>query len=263
MSDRKKISKEREKIENKRQRIEIEIKKIIEKLKEMIAELDGKGIDILGETDLEALKEEYERGLVNIIPNEKARKTYVDYMFEILKREIQCVREAYIASKKFVGEAKEEEDFYVDELVDINNKLRMFNEINERFADELTVFASVWCYKKGNEDKATNIIAKGYNDVKEFIISLYNYAESLGTLKGNSDDYYDTLARVFVHLQERYTELLRKDSGMISRILGTGQSIERIPYDVVNALYSSISTTPLLTTKSQTKEETYEKRVAI
>lgn len=242
---------EHEKVDKKRAELDTNIEGYIDRLNELFVELNGKNVDIFKGLDIDTLREQYEQGLVGTIQNISARKAYISYMFDILKRESQMVPQIYVTAQQFVASAKKENGFDVPELVGRNDQIILYKNITGVAHDGLRQFADIWCRNATDNDKAITAIGNGYLGTKQFIDGMYDYITNIPTYsqdhsRGGAD--YDRLFSFNNQLHGKIAELSAKDARSIRNIVGKitnsphyYTSIEREPYEFATRIFDSFN----------------------
>ena len=252
---------ENEKVVGKREKLDVEIESYIGRLNELFAELNGVNINMFNGLDIDTLKEQYEQGLTNTIQNTSARKAYVSYVFDILKREIKMIPEICATAQQFVASAKKENGFDVPELIGKNDQIMLNESITSVAHDGLRQFADIWCRNATDNDKAITTIGNGYLSTQPFIDGMYDYIANLSTYnqdhsKGGAD--YDKLFSFNNQLHGKIAEIQTKDSRMLINVVnrvrneistrtnsfkryGTYQSVEREPYEFATRIFDSFN----------------------
>ena len=244
---------EHKKVDEKRESLNTNIESYIGRLTELFVELNDKDVNIFKGLNIDTLKEQYEQGLVSTIQNSSARKAYVSYVFDILKRESQNVPQIYATAQQFVASAKKENGFDVPELTGRNDQIMLNESITDVAHDGLRQFADVWCRNANDNDRAITTIGNGYLSTQPFIDGMYDYIANLPAYnqdhsKGGAD--YDRLFSFNNQLQGKLTELRAKDSRKIVNIVGKitnsphyRTSIEREPYEFASRIFDSFNHT--------------------
>ncbi|MEG2620544.1 MAG: hypothetical protein RSA10_00410 [Bacilli bacterium] len=250
-NEKKLKNEEHKQFDEKRDALDTNIESYVGRLNELFVELNGKSVDIFNGLNIDTLREQYEQGLVGIIQNTSARKAYVSYVFDILKRENRNVPQVYATAQQFVANAKRENGFDVPELVGRNDKIMLNESITDVAHDGLRQFADIWCRHATDNDKAITTIANGYLSTQTFLDGMYDYITNISTYsqdhsKGGTD--YDKLFSFNNQLHAKLAELQAKDSrkfinivGKITKTPNYYTSIEREPYEFATRIFDNFN----------------------
>ncbi len=239
---------EHKKLDEKRRKLDASIESDINGLKELLISLNEKNVDVFKGVNIDTLKEQYEQGLVGIIQNTVARKAYVSYVFDIMKRENKHIQEIFTASSTFVSTAKKEDGFEVSELATKDDQIMLTRWVNLVAKEGLRNFGDIWCRNATDQDKSITAIGNGYLQTQPFIDGIYDYISNMGEYnKDNSsgDQAYDKLHNSNNQLHQILGKFYSKDArdirnianGIINAIsketkkYGYYQSMEREPYE--------------------------------
>ena len=149
-----------------------------ELIQNLFISLDGKDRSVFN-IDIEQIKEEYSAGLVDVLPNTKAREMYMTYLFDSLEREISSVEQTYGVAKQFISSAEEETNFVVPELQAQNNKIACTYDITQSMQDNVKQFVGVGCKGATDENLLVTEVSEEYLRVKPYVDDIYSYIDNL------------------------------------------------------------------------------------
>lgn len=241
-----------EKISDRNEKINSKIENYISELNQLFIVLNEKDITVFNNLDVDAIKNQYETGLTSIIGNTQARKAYVSYIFDILKRESEMLPQIFATAKQYVNSATREKDFNVSELNLMNNKISLTESATFTIHDNLRQFADIFCRNANDNDKSISTIGNGYLGTQLFIDGIYSYINNLETYdkdisKANLDyqklhDYNNQLYAKLADLQSKDSrKLINIVNRVKSGVSGRYQSIEREPYEFATRIFDDFN----------------------
>ncbi len=211
-------------------------------LSKHLKDFDISSLSILDVLTSEELLKEYEEGLKQILPNEKQRKTYLNYFKSILTSEVSNTKSIIETAVDYQKRANEDNLYHLADLDEKNNQMfeahHILSDINYIISFDFNpgFFDNM---KKGSKVVASEKMISAFNEIKGFIDKALEYALNYEKYRSDSkleQTAFNELISMINKIYERNNKKRPKILGIIPR--NGFSSIESFAYeDVAIKLY--------------------------